>query len=475
MGEPGEYVFPRISGVAPHANIVSYQICFPQPGQGCLTHLAVEAVEHAIAHGVHVLNYSIGGGVRDPWVSADTLAFLAARAAGIHVATSAGNSGPEPSTLMTPSNAPWLSIVAAYTHDRGYSEPTLTDFSSTGTEPLETLNGKGVTAGYAAPILRAADFGDARCLNPFPRNTFNGEIVVCERGINARVHKGVNVAAGGAGGMILVNVPNGADDTVADFHVLPAIHLDIAAGQALMRWISEGADHQARITAGEPAIDRDAADIAGFFSSRGPALPHMSVPSPHMAAPGVDIYAAWTQDQPFINEPFETPYAFLNGTSMASPHVAGALALLAQMHPDWTPMEVKSALMTTGRFHGVRKTDAATPADAFDIGGGRIDAGRAARAGLVLDETRANFDAAYGGAGNQTTLNLASFANQACAPDCAWTSLRRIRRTPGWGGGYGPSSSIAPRSRWWTKAPDGVRSTGRGRFQLWGGPSRCRR
>jgi hypothetical protein len=75
------------------------------------------------------------------------------------------------------------------------------------------------------------------------------------------------------------------------------------------------------------------------------------------------------------------------GTSMSSPHVAGAAALLVDQHPDWTPGQVKSALMTTARTSNVFKEDEATPADAFDYGSGRIDLRKTTHALLSFDVT----------------------------------------------------------------------------------------
>src|SRR5690606_9395537 len=143
------------------------------------------------------------------------------------------------------------------------------------------------------PVVLAEDHGDALCLNPFAAGTFNGEIVVCKRGENARVQKGVHVKAGGAGGMILIDV----EDTqfpVRDFHVLPAIHLNAFVGQALLEWLANGTGHQARITAAGPAEDLLAGDSLANFSSRGPVRPYGNYLAPSVSAPGVDIYAAFT-------------------------------------------------------------------------------------------------------------------------------------------------------------------------------------
>jgi hypothetical protein len=73
----------------------------------------------------------------------------------------------------------------------------------------------------------------------------------------------------------------------------------------------------------------------------------------------------------------------IQGTSMSSPHVAGAAALLTALHPDWTPGQIKSALMTTADA-SVVKEDGETPADPFDDGSGRIDLSGAGSPGLTI-------------------------------------------------------------------------------------------
>ena len=108
----------NISGVAPHANVISYQTC---NWQGCFPSAAIASVEHAIANNVDVLNYSVGGSASSPWFSPDALAFLSAREAGIHVAVAAGNSGRNGArTVGSPGNSPWVTSVAALTHGRAF-------------------------------------------------------------------------------------------------------------------------------------------------------------------------------------------------------------------------------------------------------------------------------------------------------------------------------------------------------------------
>jgi subtilisin family serine protease len=85
-----------ISGVAPHANIIAYDVCYYSPADAaglCPTSSSLAAANQALADGVDVINYSIGGG-NNPYSDSVELAFLDLFSAGVFVSTSAGNSGP---------------------------------------------------------------------------------------------------------------------------------------------------------------------------------------------------------------------------------------------------------------------------------------------------------------------------------------------------------------------------------------------
>jgi subtilisin family serine protease len=434
--------FESMSGVAPHANIVSYQVCKPGENDaigfsGCYPSLTVLAVEHAIEAGIDALNYSIGGGSSDPWQDADALSFLSARKAGIHVATSAGNSGPGPETVGSPGDAPWITTVAAYTHDRDFTGKALNDFSGGENAPSD-ITGKAITGGVSGKVVYAGDFmnandpeGDpAQCLQPFPAGTFEeGTIVLCDRGAIARVDKGRHVLAGGAAGLILANLQGGATSVVADAHVLPAIQVNADDGDKLRAWLASGSEHMATITGAELTQNDDVARIAAGFTSRGPNKSVPDVIAPSIAAPGVSIFAATADDQPegFKEFPAPADFGFLSGTSMASPHIAGALTLLASLQPEWSPAEAQSALMLTANQNTL-KDDGVTPSDFFDMGAGFANVTAAAQTGLVMDETYANYmgaNPAVGGTPSQ--INLATMANSKCVDTCTW--IRTVKAT----------------------------------------------
>ncbi|MFK8031342.1 MAG: S8 family serine peptidase [Gammaproteobacteria bacterium] len=426
------------SGVAPHAHIIAYKVCAPS----CFASDIGAAIDQAIIDGADALNHSIGAAGGSPWSDFKSLAFKGARAAGIMLQNSAGNSGPAAGTAGRINASPWVTGVGASTHDRAFPQKTLEDLAGGDTTPPATMVGNSITDSFSGDIVWAGDFpvgapGEAnfdqpeQCLEAFPAGTFtSSQIVVCDRGAIARVQKARNVRDGGASAMVLANVQGGATSTNDDLHVIPAIHIDADNGDALRAWLASGTGHSATITAtGAVTTDANAADVLAGFSSRGPYTGFDWL-APHVAAPGSAIYAAGA-DLQFVHGGLETPdpndnpsvipaYGIISGTSMASPHATGAATLLRQIRPDLTPAEVASLMMTTG-VTDMRKEDGSTPADPFDFGGGRVNLADASRAALVLNETIANFDAADPDlGGDPATLNLAALVSNTCVLNCGW-------------------------------------------------------
>lgn len=426
------FEFAQISGVAPHANIVAYQICSPgdtgDKYSGCPGAVIIAALEDAVADGVDVINYSISGG-GDPWASSTELGFLAAQEAGIFASVSAGNDGPDANT--TSKNAPWYTVVGASTHGREVAfEKEIGAFTGGDTE-LAAIEGKSASQGITASIVWAGDYtnsndpdGDpAQCLKPFPAATFNGEIVVCDRGAIARVAKAINAEAGGAGGFVLGNIDGGSNTVTNDVYVVPGIHISAENGNALRTWLASGEGHTATITAAVGELKIGQADDMADFSSRGPNNTVPDIMTPSVTAPGVSIYAAYSDQQYGHDVTGTAPadFAFLQGTSMSAPHVSGAAAVLKSAHPTWTPDNIRSALMLTA-VTDVRKEDGTTAADVFDMGSGSIRVDLAHKTGLVMNETAANYTAANPELnGDPKTLNIPSVSNASCVGLCDWT------------------------------------------------------
>ncbi len=383
----------RINGIAPGAQIAEYRVCGPS---GCYSSDTAAAVEQAILDGVKVINFSISGGT-SPFTDPTELAFLDAYDAGVFVAASAGNEGPGAGTANHLS--PWVTTVAASTQEREFASTLSLTAADGATFQVE---GASITAGAGPlPIVLASDapYSDAVCNHEADPGTFTGKIVVCRRGVNARVDKGYNVKQGGAAGMILFNPVQA--DVETDNHWLPAVH--VADGTQMLAFINAHAGITGAFTAG--AAKNGQGDVMAAFSSRGPAGQFIK---PDITAPGVQILAAMTPTPGSVTDgPPGQYYQAIAGTSMSSPHIAGAALLVAAVHPGWTPGQIKSAMMTQSRT-AVVKEDLTTPADAFDMGAGRIDVGLAIEAPVTISDTAADMAALAGDPLHAIDVNIPS-------------------------------------------------------------------
>jgi hypothetical protein len=384
-----------VNGIAPGAYVMEYKVCGPQ---GCFSSDSAAAVEQAILDGVDVINFSISGGT-NPFTDPVELAFLDAYGAGVFVAASAGNEGPGAATVNHVS--PWTTSVAASTQTREFRS-TLSLEADGGASV--NFTGVSITAGVdtATPVVLAGDaagYEDALCLEPAPEGVLDGFIVGCERGINARVEKGFNVLQGGAEGMVLYN-PTLAD-VETDNHWLPTVHL--ADGTDFVAFMEANTGVTGTFTAGEKANGQG--DVMAAFSSRGPGGNFIK---PDVTAPGVQILAGHTPaPADIVAGPPGELFQAIAGTSMSSPHTAGAAILLLALNDGFTPGQVRSALMTTA-LTDVVKEDLTTPADPFDFGSGRIDLTVAGTPGVTFDESATNMALLGNDPVNAIHLNIPS-------------------------------------------------------------------
>jgi len=430
----------RISGVAPRANIVAFDICYTNTatGQGlCPNVSAVAAMNQLIADGiVDVVNYSIGGGA-SPWSEAVSLAFLNAVEAGVYVSASAGNSGPGPNTMGH--HEPWVSSTASVQHGRSDIVVVL---QVTGPQPVpnplqaiemnpgtggasQASSIPGTTRLAVSPRIDTADDG----CTAYPADTFAGAIAVVRRGTCSFSIKVDAAAAAGAVAVLIANNAAGGIIPSVPGTAIPAFGILQADGNALRDFAAANP----AATAGIPypgIILTNTPDVLAASSSRGPAGT-FDLLKPDVAAPGVRILAAVAGT---TISGFENDVAMYNGTSMASPHQAGSAGLIRQARPTWTVPEIKSALaMTADRT--VLLEDGATPANPHAGGSGRIRVDRAINAGLVLDESAANYAAANPATGGDpATLNQPNMIKRACAPQCSF--VRVFRNTQGVAQGY---------------------------------------
>ncbi len=403
-----------ISGMAPGAHVIMYRVCL---AQGCFNSDSIAAIQQGILDDIDVINYSISGG-NNPYTDPVELTFLDAFNAGISVNASAGNSGPGAGTVAH--GGPWVTTVGASTSNRFFTS-TL-HLTANGGKVFDK-EGVTITADITSPtdVVLGTTLGSTRCLNPLPPGSATGKIVACERGTNARVDKGFNVLQGGAAGMILYNPIN--QDVETDNHWLPAIHLN-GPNADLVAFITSNTGVKATWTTGAPSATQG--DVMAAFSSRGPSTDFVK---PDVTAPGIQVLAGTTPSPTGItNGPPGQLYMAIAGTSMSSPHSAGASALVKAAHPDWTPAEIKSALMTSSA-QGVVKEDGTTPFDPFDAGAGSIRVDKAVHPTLVFNETFENFVSSIGVALDRVNLNIPSV--DATTMPGTLTTFREARNVTG--------------------------------------------
>ena len=383
----------KISGMAPRARIAAYKACWQTPAGGsCASADTTMAIDQAVADGVDAINYSIGGSL-DSANSPDATAFRAAAAAGIFVAVSAGNDGATGASTVA-HNYPWVTTVAASTQDRRFEADAIladgTSFTgtsiSTGAGPAPALFAKN--AG-----LPGADPEEVqRCMpGTLDPALVDGTIVVCVRGTNARTQKSQVVADAGGIGMVLANDGLSQNSTNTERHAVPTVHLGWADGVAVIDAVGRDAidpDATLELTAFTTRIgDEVEAPVMAAFSSRGPALmAYGDILKPDITAPGVDILASLAPYAPQADE----MYGFLSGTSMASPHIAGLAILIKSLHPDWSPMAIKSAIITgayqeNNQGGPIERND--QPAGPFDYGAGHVEPQAASATPLVYESS----------------------------------------------------------------------------------------
>lgn len=399
-----------ISGVAPHANIIAYDVCV---NNSCPTSAVVAGIEQSILDGVDVLNESIGIG-GDTFTGDKQLAYLSALAAGIASSRSAGNSGPGAATVGP--EPVWVMSSAATTHSRLFAN----SLDVTGPNPVDpALVGLAALVGTGPAITTAVEaeirYNASNVLGCTAHSAgfFTGVLALISRGSCDFSVKVTNAFNAGAIGVVVYNNVGGPPITMGGLEAtsIPSVMIDNPSGLAVRAWIDAHPGATARINPGVSYIlDPDYQDIIAGFSSRGPAP--VDVIKPDIASPGVNILAAYRTPEEF---------AFLQGTSMASPHTAGALALLRDLQPTWTPTELRTALMTTSSGT-VLKENALSPANPFDRGAGRTDLTGAALAGLIMRESPTDYSNANPAlGGDPSELNLPSMQSSACYKSCSWT------------------------------------------------------
>ncbi|QPG56691.2 S8 family serine peptidase [Shewanella eurypsychrophilus] len=382
----------ELSGVAPAAYLMVYKALFTKEdcsGGSGSNIMLMEALEHAVNDGADVINNSWGGGAGgDPANSPYKTMFEAAEAAGVVVVTAAGNDGNGAQTIGCPGCIESGITVANSTTGRFFAN----GFTAGGDELLAIeANNSLVTEDISLPVIAAINL-DAENFEgcaAFPADSFKDGIALISRGTCAFSDKAANAEAAGAKAMVVYNSKAGAPISMhMPDATLPGVMISDVDGAAVI----EGLDGETvgTIAAEVKRISNKAlADLINVSSSRGPNG-NQNILKPDLAAPGTSILSATSPDED------GTDFTTMTGTSMASPHVAGAAALMSQLHPEWSANDIKTALTSTAHMTSVLDDDAETPASPFAMGAGRMDLDAAAKAVLTFDKPSVASDSCVG-------------------------------------------------------------------------------
>ncbi|CAO2040473.1 unnamed protein product [Urochloa humidicola] len=409
-------------GMAPAAHIAVYKACWA--GE-CASSDILMAFDEAIKDGVNVISVS-SGVFRAPFYSDSTAvgAFSAVRK-GIVVSSSAGNTGPGEFTTFNV--APWILTAAASTINRQFLASVVL---GNGENFTATSIYEGTPLGVdKIPLVYGGDVGSSECeVGKLNTSAVVGKIVVCDAGINTRQVKGEAVKLAGGAGAILISTKVFGEQSVATPHVLPAAGVSFATAENIKKYIRETESPVGTIVFLGTVIGRTTrpAPRMASFSGRGPNFIVPEILKPDITAPGVDILAAWTgENSPsgLASDPRRVKFNIIFGTSVACAHVSGIVALLRQVHPDWSPAAIKSALMTTAYnvdntgdiIKDMSTSEASTP---FVRGAGHVDPNSAADPGLVYDASTDDY-ISFLCALNYSAQQIAVLTRDGSVTDCS--------------------------------------------------------
>jgi len=400
----------RVEGIAPMARIAVYKACWLRPDTtraSCNMSDLANAIDMAVADGVDIINYSVGSSLFSV-TTPDDIALLAAAKAGVLTVVAAGNEGPNFDTITSPAGNPAVITTGASSRDGEHSLEALQVTSPPGIagkyavkeasftpplidrDPIEdelVLVDDDSTATIDATIGTTFD----ACQSLINSSEVSGKIAFIQRGGCDFDVKVANAESAGAIAVVVFNLSGDPVVMVGDSVGIdiPALMVGAADGNLFLDEINNDQIIEVVLDKSFFLTEADTGNNMGSFSSRGPG-PVADILKPDVTAPGINILAGTTPDA--ANSVSGEFFAFLTGTSMSTPHVAGVAALLKQAHPDWSPAVIKSALMTTA-YQEVTLSDGTTPAIPFDFGSGHIDPNKANDPGLVYDITTDEYDA----------------------------------------------------------------------------------
>ena len=362
------------TGIAPKSKILAYRVS--EDGEAVSSDLIIKAIKQAMADEADIINISLGVDIIHDEID---YAVNEAVKNGIVVVAAAGNSGPDNETIGSPGANPNAITVGATYND---IDSSIVSTLQIGEEQFQVLPMLG-TEIISEKIIEEIEFGGFGREQDLEYLDVKNKILLVERGgeVEDEVvffsEKEYVAANSGAKAIIVFNNEPGIfygelmHEFIPENYVpsIPAVSITQDDGLKIKKMLN---------TKTIGTIDVfNPPDFVAMFSSRGPVSPFYG--KPDLVAPGVFVKTTSLGEK----------YNITSGTSYAAPHIAGAVALLLEKNPEFTPHEIKSKLITTSNL----VTDPFGNEFPMNIGGaGRVNVTDAFNSELLILPSNLRFD-----------------------------------------------------------------------------------
>ncbi|WP_036687340.1 S8 family serine peptidase [Paenibacillus tyrfis] len=402
-------------GIAYEADLYVYKVLSRNPKTGSSSGSSaqvIDGIERAVKDKMDVINLSLGSDEEKDPNAPDSIAINNAVLGGIVAVVASGNAGdkgPYFYSMGSPASSQLaISVGAVTSPSNRYKASVTSSVYEAVYYPLNVMGWKTGQEDFKAILgtnpIEAVYVGLGQDDDYKGKNVAE-KIAFVSRGSLAFVDKIKNAKKWGAKAIVIFNgnitqdangndipdlSPNlsGRDGHIDsfigdDFEYIPAFDMSGQQGRALAAAVLANPDKPFRLTFG-PSYPQtiDKGDTMATFSSRGPLSDDKLSIKPDISAPGVNVLSTYPAYGKMIpGASYAQAYKRSNGTSMATPHVAGVALLLKQQHPDWTPFDIRAAIANTA--DGI-KDSKETPYDVYSQGAGRINVSQAVYTPAVL-------------------------------------------------------------------------------------------